>query len=70
MQNAFFFDFSLENIWSCQKKAVSLQAFSRERFLVRLYTRNKNKGTEARERGIFKLNKNKFKTTKCLQFNN
>ena len=45
-----------------------MQAFSRERFLVRLYTRNKNKGTEARERGIFKLNKNKFKTTKCLQF--
>jgi len=33
MQKCIFFDFSLENIWSCQKKAVSLQAFSRERDL-------------------------------------
>jgi len=25
MQKMHFFDFSLENIWSCQKKVVSLQ---------------------------------------------
>ena len=31
MQKCIFFDFSLENIWLYQKKAVSLQAFSRER---------------------------------------
>lgn len=32
MQKCIFFDFSLENIWSIQKKVVLLQAFSREMY--------------------------------------
>ena len=43
-----------------------MQAFSRETSPIRLYTRNKNMGTEARERGIFKLNKNKMPTIQQL----
>ena len=37
-----FFAFSLENIWSIQKKVVILQAFSRERDLMGAYVYNKS----------------------------
>jgi len=65
-----FFAFSLENIWSYQKKVVILHAFSPRNGLMRSRVYRKKGNFEAISKGTF-INKNQLnKTTKCLQFNN